>query len=128
MIHGYKSGLEDRLASQIEEAGITVQYETDKISYIWPERTATYTPDFVLPKANGKTFYVEGKGRWTVDDRHKHLLVKEQYPDLDIRFVFSNANAKLYKGSPTTYAQWCDKFGFKYANKTIPQSWLEEGD
>jgi hypothetical protein len=128
LIHGYKSGLEDKLSSQIEEAGITVQYETDKISYIWPERTATYTPDFKLPKANGGFFYVEGKGRWTVDDRHKHLLVKEQHPDLDIRFVFSNANAKLYKGSPTTYAQWCQRFGFQFANKTIPQSWLEEGD
>jgi hypothetical protein len=126
--HGYKSGLEDTLSRQIQDAGLQVEYETDKIKYIWPERTATYTPDFKLPKANGGFFYVESKGRWDVESRQKHLLIKEQYPDIDIRFVFSNQNAKLYKGSPTRYCDWCDKFGFQYANKTIPQSWLEEGD
>ena len=104
-----------------------MEYETDKIQYIWPERTSSYCPDFKLPKPGG-FFYVETKGRWTVDDRQKHLLVKEQHPDIDIRFVFSNQNAKLYKGSPTTYAQWCDKFGFRYANKTIPKDWLTEGE
>jgi len=103
-----------------------VNYETDKITYTVPERQSTYTPDFRINTSNGE-FYIEGKGRWTVDDRHKHLLIREQHPNLDIRFVFSNANAKLYKGSPTTYAQWCDKFGFRYANKTIPPEWLQEG-
>lgn len=122
--HGYKSGLEDKLSRQILGAGLQVEYETDKIVYVWPERTAKYTPDFKLPKPGG-FFYVESKGRWTVDDRQKHLLIREQHPEIDIRFVFSNANAKLYKGSPTTYAQWCDKFGFQYANKTIPEEWLQ---
>jgi len=41
--------------------------------------------------------------------------------------VFSNQNAKLYKNSPTTYASYCEKHGFTYANKVIPQEWLEEG-
>jgi hypothetical protein len=126
IVNGYRSGLEDKLSEQISKAGLKVYYETDKIAYIVPERNSTYTPDFKINTPNGH-FYVEGKGRWTVDDRHKHLLIREQHPDLDIRFVFSNANAKLYKGSPTTYAQWCEKFGFRYANKTIPTEWLEEG-
>ena len=126
IIHGYRSGLEDKLSEQISDAGLDVNYETDKITYTVPERQSTYTPDFRINTSNGG-FYIEGKGRWTVDDRHKHLLIREQHPDLDIRFVFSNANAKLYKGSPTTYAQWCDKFGFRYANKTIPPEWLQEG-
>ena len=128
IIHGYRSGLEDKVAGQIKNAGLEVKYETDKITYIWPERPSTYTPDFVLPTKNGGIFYVETKGRWTVDDRQKHLLIKEQHPELDIRFVFSNQNAKLYKGSPTTYAQWCEKHEFLFANKTIPQEWLQEGD
>lgn len=115
------------MSAQITDAGLKLEYETDKIKYVWPERTASYTPDFKLPKEGG-FFYVETKGRWTVDDRQKHLLIKEQHPDIDIRFVFSNQNAKLYKGSPTTYAQWCEKFGFAYANKTIPKEWLEEGE
>lgn len=126
IINGYRSGLEDKLSEQISDAGLDVNYETDKITYTVPERQSTYTPDFRINTSNGE-FYIEGKGRWTVDDRHKHLLIREQHPNLDIRFVFSNANAKLYKGSPTTYAQWCDKFGFRYANKTIPPEWLQEG-
>ena len=125
--HGYKSGLEEKISRQIEDAGLPVQYETDKIEYVWPERTSTYTPDWKLPK-DGGFFYVETKGRWTVDDRQKHLLIREQHPDLDIRFVFSNQNSKLYKGSPTTYAQWCEKHGFLFSNRTIPDEWLAEGD
>ena len=127
VIHGYRSGLEDKLSEQISDAGLDVNYETDKISYTVPSRQSTYTPDFRINTPDGRFFYVEGKGRWTVDDRHKHLLIREQHPDIDIRFVFSNANAKLYKGSPTRYCDWCTKHGFRFANKTIPTEWLEEG-
>ena len=123
--HGYRSGLEDKVSKQIAAAGLPVSYEEDKVRYIWPSRESTYTPDFRLPGPNGPV-YIETKGRWTVDDRQKHLLIRDQHPDVDIRFVFSNQNAKLYKGSPTTYAMWCDRHGFKYANKTIPQEWLDE--
>ena len=35
-----------------------------------------YTPDFVLP--NG--IIIETKGRFTVADRRKHLLIKKQHP------------------------------------------------
>ena len=87
--NGYRSGLEEIVSRQIEDAGLTVQYEQDKIEYVWPERTSTYTPDFKLPKKGG-FFFVETKGRWDVSDRQKHLLIKQQHPDIDIRFVFSN--------------------------------------
>jgi predicted nuclease of restriction endonuclease-like RecB superfamily len=126
LIEGYRSGLEEAIARQIQDAGKPVIYEQDKITYIVPERQATYTPDFTLPKQNGY-FYVETKGRWKVDDRQKHLLIKEQHPDIDIRFVFARDN-KLYKGSSTSYSQYCDKHGFRYALKRIPDEWLQEGD
>ena len=126
--NGYRSGLEETVSRQIADAGLPVVYEpkADKVSYTWPERQSTYLPDFKLPKQGG-FFFVETKGRWTVDDRQKHLLIKEQHPDIDIRFVFSNQNAPLYKGSPNRYCDWCDKHGFVYANKTIPPEWLQEG-
>ena len=126
--NGYRSGLEETISRQIADAGLPVVYEPkdDKVSYTWPERQSTYLPDFKLPKQGG-FFFFETKGRWTVDDRQKHLLIKEQHPDLDIRFVFSNQNAPLYKGSPNRYCDWCDKHGFVYANKTIPPEWLQEG-
>jgi len=123
--HGFRSGLEDKIAKQIVAAGHKVEYETDKVEYEVPSRKAKYTPDFKLPKQGG-FFYVETKGIWDVADRQKHCLIKEQQPDLDIRFVFSNANSKLYKGSKTTYASYCEKQGFMYAHKTIPEEWLTE--
>ena len=56
----------------------------------------------------------------------KHLLIKQQKPDLDIRFVFQNPNAKLTKKSKTTYSMWADKNGFKWSNKDIPDGWINE--
>lgn len=123
---GYRSGLEEQTAQQIEESGLDVLYETDRLEYEWPSRKATYRPDFKLPKPGG-FFYVETKGIWDVTDRQKHHLIREQCPDIDIRFVFSNQNSRLYRNSPTTYASYCEKHDFKYANKTIPQEWLDEG-
>lgn len=122
---GFRSGLEDRVSKQITEAGLKLLYETDKVNYVVPARDAKYTPDFKLPKKGG-FFYIETKGIWTVQDRAKHLLIQKQHPDLDIRFVFSNQNAKLYKGSPTSYASYCEKHNFRYANKVIPEAWLLE--
>jgi hypothetical protein len=60
------------------------------------------------------------------DDRQKHLLIKQQHPEYDIRFVFSNSKSKLNKESKTTYADWCNKHGFQYADKLIPVDWLKE--
>jgi hypothetical protein len=122
---GYRSGLEECTSRQIKESGLEVLFEIDKVAFEWPPRRTTYTPDFKLPKPGG-FFYIETKGRFEATARHKHLLIKEQCPDIDIRFVFSNARAKIYKGSPTTHAMWCDKHGFKWAHKTIPDEWLEE--
>jgi hypothetical protein len=119
---GFRSGLEERVAEQLVEARIPFTFEEMKISYIKPERKAIYTPDFVL--SNG--IIVETKGRFLTADRQKHLLVKEQHPELDLRFVFSNSKAKISKSSNTSYGDWCEKNGFKYSDKTIPNDWLEE--
>ena len=122
----FRSGLEDKHSKQIEEAGLEVIYEKDRYFYYVPQRKSRYTPDFKLPKKGG-FFYIESKGIWDVQSRQKHLLLKEQYGDeLDIRFVFSNQNSRLYKKSPTTYAAYCEKHGFTYADKVIPQIWLDE--
>ena len=115
----YRSGLEEAIAHQIESANLPVIYEETTLDYIWPARPSKYTPDFQVGD-----IHLEVKGLFDVQSRHKMLLVKQQHPDLDIRFVFSNANAPIYKGSPTTYAQWCDKHGFPWANRRIPDEWL----
>ncbi len=120
--NGFKSGLEDSVSQQIAERGIKVEYETEEVKYIIPASPHTYHPDFKLP--NG--IRVETKGRFVLADRKKHLLVKEQNPQLDIRFVFTNSKNKINKKSKTTYADWCDKNGFKYADKVIPDEWFSE--
>lgn len=119
----YRSGFEDRIAKELDELGVNYEYEKYKISFTQPTQERTYTPDFLLP--NG--IFIETKGVFDSADRKKHLLIKEQYGDkYDIRFVFWNANQVIYKGSKTTHAMWCKKYGFKYAHKQIPSDWLNE--
>ena len=120
----YRSGLEDCIAKQLENAGVKSSYEGYQIKYVIPASDHIYTPDFILP--NG--IIVESKGLFEVADRQKHLYIKQQYPNLDIRFVFTNPNTKIYKGSKTTYADWCNKNGFQYTKKLIPLGWLKEAD
>ena len=117
----YRSGLEDQTAAFLQSLQKEVRYEALKIE--WEDlRYRTYTPDFVLD--NG--IIIETKGLFDNDDRRKHVAIKEQHPELDIRFVFSNANAKLYKGAKSRYFEWCEKNGFLWANRVIPQEWLTE--
>lgn len=120
--HGWRSGLEEKVANALTEAGIPFTYEKTKVKYIKPASEHQYTPDFVLD--NG--IIIETKGLFTSVDRQKHMLVKRQHPHLDIRFVFSNSKARISKASRTTYADWCNKNGYKYADKVIPEDWLKE--
>lgn len=120
--YGFRSGLEERIAEQLDKAGVEYTYEKLKLDYVKPASKHVYTPDFVL--SNG--IIIETKGRFLLADRQKHILVKRHNPTLDIRFVFSNSNARISKTSATTYAQWCIKNGFKYADKTIPEEWMNE--
>lgn len=121
LINGYRSGLEEKINKQLTNLGIDGQYEQHKIKFIQPEKHRTYTPDFKVGD-----IYIETKGRFVVADRQKHLMIKKIHPDLDIRFVFSNSKQKLYKGAKSTYADWCDKYGFQYADKLIPKEWLKD--
>jgi len=120
--YGFRSGLEERIAEQLDKLGVEYTYEKLKLKYIRPASEHVYTPDFVLP--NG--IIVETKGRFLLADRMKHMMVKKHNPDVDIRFVFSNSNARISKASKTTYAMWCRKNGFLYADKVIPEEWLNE--
>ena len=118
---GYRSGLEQDTAKFLKKRGIGFTYEEMKIKWVDP-KTKTYTPDFVLD--NG--IIIETTGRFISPDRAKHLAVRDQHPELDIRFVFTNSKSKLYKGSKTTYGMWCNKYDFKYADRYIPEAWLKE--
>jgi hypothetical protein len=119
---GKRSGLEVQIATQLDGLGVKYEYEKEKIRYSKPVEEKIYTPDFKL--ANG--VIVEAKGEFTSGDRKKHLLVKEQHPEYDIRFVFSNPLQRISKQSKTTYADWCQKNGFRFAKGFVPKEWISE--
>lgn len=122
--YGFRSGLEEKIAKELGDLGVPFLYEDPDsvIKYTQPAKPRTYTPDFTLP--NG--IIIETKGRFVTADRQKHLMIQEQHPELDIRFVFDRASARISKTSKTTYAKWCQKHGFQYAEKSVPREWLEE--
>ena len=119
--NGYRSGLEDDIAKDLKDRGVNFEYEKLKVQWQLLENK-TYTPDFKLP--NG--IIIESKGRFVQADRKKHLIIQDQHTFLDIRFVFSNSRSKLYKGAKSTYGDWCNKHGFLYADKRIPDEWLTQ--
>lgn len=133
----FKSGLEEKIAEQLTAAGIEFDYEGLTVPYVVPAREAKYKADFPILKTK---IIIEGKGHFggsaigrynnmkanSAQERQKFALLKEQHPDLDIRFVFSRAAAPIYKGSPTTHAAWAETHGFKWADKTVPPEWIEE--
>lgn len=118
---GYRSGLEETVGASLQARGVDAEYEKTKIEYVVDE-VRKYTPDWKLP--NG--IFIETKGRFLAADRKKHLLVKAQHPQHDIRFVFTRSKTPITKGSPTSYAAWCDKHGFLWADKDVPTSWINE--
>jgi|TARA_R110000787_G_scaffold71559_2_gene159152 hypothetical protein len=119
--YGYRSGLEHKLSIYLTERNYKYSYESIKIE--WEDLAyRTYTPDFILD--NG--IIIETKGRFLAVDRRKHLAIKKQHPNLDIRFVFTSSNSKLSKGAKSTYAQWCNKYKFRYYDRIIPEDWLKE--
>tara|TARA_R110000824_G_scaffold3710_3_gene17644 strand:+ start:942 stop:1364 length:423 start_codon:yes stop_codon:yes gene_type:complete len=120
--NGYRSGLEERNVEHLKKHDVKYTYETTKIKWVDPAKNRTYTPDFILE--NG--IIIETKGWFLPEDRRKHIQVKKQHPDLDIRFVFEDSRGKINRGSKTTYGAWCDRNGFTYADKYIPIEWTEE--
>lgn len=123
--YNFRSALEAAIAKQIEsERPAQWDYETERFKYTLKK---TYTPDFILKKADGTRMYIEVKGMFTADDRAKMLAVRDDNPGIDIRFLFSNARSKLRKGSKSSYADWCDVHNFKWADGgRVPLQWLGE--
>jgi hypothetical protein len=121
----YKSTLEVKVAEDLHKRGYEYKYEPCKLNYIIPASKHTYTPDFKIGD-----LYIECKGAGpyyglTVETRNKMLQVREDNPGLDIRLVLDDPYYPFSPGSNTTYAMWCQKNHFEWAEKLIPNEWLE---
>lgn len=120
---GKRSGLEVKNAEHLLALGCDAKYEPRTIEYsIGLPKLKKYKPDFELP--NG--ILVETKGWFKSADRTKHLIIKHQHPNLDIRLVFSRSKGKIGKKSKMTVADWCNKNGFKWADELVPEAWTKE--
>jgi hypothetical protein len=122
-----KSGLEEVIYNYLKDNKVHFVYEGMKIKFELPTQKKSYTPDFPI----NDRFIVEANGAFNSADRKKHKLIREQHPELDIRFIFSNSKTKIGKKSLTTYGKWCELFKFKFhciqSTKTpFPQEWLNE--
>ena len=42
--------------------------------------------------------------------------------------LIMSARNKIYKGSKTSYADWCLEYGFVFADKVIPTDWITRKD
>tara|TARA_Y100000385_G_C12579337_1_gene419776 strand:- start:25 stop:390 length:366 start_codon:yes stop_codon:yes gene_type:complete len=117
-----KGTFEARVIEDLNERGVSYQYEPDKMAY-YVERH--YIPDLAVGN-----MIVELKGYLRQDSQRKMKSIKAQYPDLDIRFVFQKASStiqgakKRKDGSKMTCAEWADRQGFVWAEGTIPEEWL----
>lgn len=112
MVQKRRSRLEERFEKLLQHWDVEYEYEVTKIPYIIPESNHKYTVDWSL--ING--MMIETKGYLSdYAERKKYILIKEQHPDLDLRFVFDNAN-KLCGGTKMTHGKWAEKSGFKYCD------------
>jgi hypothetical protein len=116
----YRSNAEQEFASALTDKGLQFQYEEFKLPYVISKH---YNPDFFLIDYG---FFIEYKGYFKPADRKKHLLIKQQHPHIDLRFIFQNASNKLNKRSRTTYGDWCDRHQFLWAEGSIPKQWIRK--
>lgn len=116
----FRSKFEENIYNNALEKGHELAFEALKLPYLMK---GNYLPDFILP--NG--IIVEAKGYFDSRSRAKMVAVKKHNPLLDIRMLFMNSKTKIRKGSKTTYADWCNKYGYPFAEgSSVPDEWFEE--
>lgn len=113
-----RSKFEDRILQNLTNRQADFTYEDETFQYLVQRK---YKVDYYFPQTN---IYVEAKGYLRSDDQRKMRAVKEQHPDIDIRFLFMKANSKV-QGSKMTCQQWAEKYGFIWAEgDVIPDEWI----
>ena len=118
-VPNFRSRFEETIWEAAKRSRRKLVHEPYFIPYIM---RGSYLPDFILP--NG--IVVEAKGYLDAAACKKMKAVKATNPDLDIRFVFQNANGKRNKRAKLKNWEWAEKHGFPWAEGTIPLEWWRE--
>lgn len=117
---GFEPQVLDYLKKLRHSKQFKFEYESEVFDYIIKR---TYTPDFPVERKDGTKFYIEAKGWFRDADRKKMAAMKEQHPDLDIKFIFMNDGKA---GKKQRYSDWCKKHGFDFCIwPNIPEEWFE---
>lgn len=116
----YKSKFEKTVGDLL---GTRASYEPDKLRFTQPSKQRVYIPDFKIAEFT----YIECKGKWTAEDRAKHVWVHEQHPEKRIILLFQNSKVRLSKRSKTTYGEWATKNGLEWYDwkEGLPESILK---
>ena len=127
----FASAAEIKCATDMDNRGVTWEYEPEKWS--WNPPPKKYAVDFKVIRVDGSCFYVEYKGYFRTEDKVKMIAIKKQYPERDVRMVFTHPEkpvegATMRKdGTKLSNAEWATKNGYLYAEKVIPDEWFEVG-
>jgi hypothetical protein len=108
-------------------------FEETQILYTPPTKQRVYTPDITvivpykmtpMSRTKYRTMFIEAKGYFRPETQRMMKWVKEQNPELDIRFVFYK-DKPIRKGAKLTYMGWAEKYGFPACINIIPQEWFK---
>ena len=121
-----RSQFEVVFEKQLKVLGLEYVYEKEPTYFTPPSKVRRKTFDWHITLRSGKQIIIETKGWWQTKDRIAELEAIKQNPHLDIRYVFQRANAKIRKGSKTSYADVCRKHGVLFSEGVIDPRWLDE--
>ena len=79
----FRSGAEKTAAEYLDSKDVGFDFEPHYIPYMWIEHKK-YLPDFVLDDTG---IILEVKGRFTREDRKKHLFLRQSNHDADVRIT-----------------------------------------
>lgn len=125
----YRNKFEQDTGEFLKSVKSDFVYEKVKFDYTVEGK---YLVDFTITKKNGEIMHIETKGNGLSFDAHakrKMRAVKKANPNADIRILFysdGKCGPKRKDGTFMRQSDWANKYGFPYAIKVIPESWLHE--
>jgi hypothetical protein len=135
----YRTEFEATTAMRLIRRNISFEYEPARLRYTDKNGRKRITqPDFHLkPKSNDPHggMFVEAKSLLKNDHLSRYELLREQRPDLDIRFIFEQPDRTIShfgvadgegQTRAVSYSEWADMNGFKWSGEAIPNALLNE--
>lgn len=140
----YRSDFEKTVAKQFKIRRIKFAYEPVRLRYRDAyDRQRITVPDFLVKPRNADLWqgiFVEAKGYLSPQGVLKYEAFAASRADVDLRFVFWDAEMKLFselgatiddsssyeRGQNLNYGEWAEKLGFPWCDQILPEDWIDE--